>query len=148
MSYHLRELGKVGIIHRVEGVRDGRESPWMLSAKRYRIVVSEEPDPDARMKMMSGFLTALRRRVEGMLVRVATGQHKVPREVSPYTIPATGNLVLTREESIAAQHEIREVWNKCRALSHGRKPSRYEINAVYVWSCLPDDAHGDAQERP
>lgn len=42
MSYHLRELGKVGIIHRVEGVRDGRDSPWMLSAKRYRIVVSEE----------------------------------------------------------------------------------------------------------
>ena len=147
MSYHLRELGKVGIIHRVEGVRDRRESPWMLSVKRYRIVVSEEPDPDARMKMMSGFLAALRRRVEGMLVRVATGQHKVPREVSTYTIPSTGNLVLTREESIAAQHEIREVWNKCEALSHGRKPSRYEINAVYVWSCLPDDAHGDAQER-
>ena len=103
----------------------------MLSAKRYRIVVSEEPDPDARMKMMSGFLAALRRRVEGMLVRVVTGQHKVPREVS-----------------IAEQHENREVWNKCRALSHGRKPSCYEINAVYVWSCLPDDAHGDAQERP
>lgn len=70
MSYHLRELGKVGIIHRVEGVRDGRESPWMLSAKRCRIVVGEEPDPDARMKMMSGFLAALCRRVEGMLVRV------------------------------------------------------------------------------
>ena len=71
-----------------------------------------------------------------MLVRVVTGQHKVPREVSPYTIPSTGNLVRTREESIAEQHEIREVWNKCRALSHGRKPSCYEINAVYVWSCL------------
>lgn len=50
-----------------------------------------------------------------MLVRVATGQHKVLREVSPYTIPSTGNLMLTREESIAAQHEIREVWNKCEA---------------------------------
>lgn len=57
--------------------------------------------------------------------------------MSPYTIPATGNLVLTREESIAAQHEIREVWNKCRALSHGRKPSRYEINVVYVCPACP-----------
>lgn len=147
MSYHLRELGKVGIIHRVRGLRDGREAPWMPSAKQYRIVVSKEPSHEARMKLMDAVLVAMRDRIERMIVARARSRAVPPNDSSPYTMLSTGNLVLTEEEGIAAQQEVRAIWSKYERLSDGRKPGRYPVNAVYVWSCLPDAARDGGPAR-
>lgn len=147
MSYHLRELGKVGIIHRVRGLRDGREAPWMPSAKQYRIVVSKEPSHQARMKLMDAVLVALRDRIERMIVERARLRAVPPSGANPYTMLSTGNLVLTEAESIQAQQEIRDIWQKYERLSDGRKPGRYKINAVYVWSCLPDASREGATQN-
>lgn len=143
MSYHLRELGKVGIIHRVEGHRDGRECPWMPSAKQYHITVSKAPSHEARMKLMDAVLGPMRERIERMMVARSEHRARGIGDGNPYTMLSTGNLVLTEEESAEAQREIRAVWRKYEQLSDGRKPSRYKVRAVYVWSCLPDDAKGN-----
>ncbi|WP_407711934.1 ArsR/SmtB family transcription factor [Bifidobacterium mongoliense] len=43
MSYHLRERGAIGIVHKTKAARDGRESPWVPSARHYSVAVSAAP---------------------------------------------------------------------------------------------------------
>lgn len=144
MSYHLRELGKVGIIHRVEGLRDGRECPWLPNAKRYEIVVSKEPSHEARMKLMDSVLGPLRDRIESLMISRAQSKQQVPHERDPFTMLFTGHLDLTEEESIRMQHDAKELWEKYETMCVGRRPGKYPLHVTYVYSCLPDEKKNDS----
>lgn len=139
MSYHLRELGAIGIVHKTKAARDGRESPWVPSARHYSVAVSAEPRSQVRMRFMDAMLVPLRRRIERMLRQRMEARRRGWLETDEYTVLSMGTLVLTREEALAAKREIAEVWRRYEILGEGRKPEDYPVNAAYVWSCLPDD---------
>ncbi len=145
MSYHLRELGKVGIVHKTAAMRDARECPWIPSAKHYRITVSAEPRSQIRMRFMDAMLAPLRRRIDRMLQQRIEARQRGWLEPDEYTLLSIGTLILTRDEAFDVQREVREIWHRYEHLGENRKPEDYPVNAVYVWSCLPDEPKTDEQ---
>ena len=139
MSYHLRELEKVGIVRRRSSARDGREALWVPSARHYRVTVSAEPRPRVRMRLMDAMLAPLRRRIGLMLQRRTERRRQGDFTDDEFTLLSMGTLILTHEEAFRVRDEIREVWSRYERLSEGRRPEDYPVNAVYLWSCLPDD---------
>lgn len=140
MSYHLRELGKIGIVHKTTAVRDARECPWAPSARHYRVAVSAEPRSQVRMRFMDAMLIPLRRRIERMLQQRMEARRRGWLESDEYTLLSMGTLILTRDEAFAAKREIQDVWQRYERLGEDRNPEDYPVNATFVWSCLPDDS--------
>lgn len=146
MSYHLRLLGKAGLIRRADddGVRR-REMPWRAAAKSFSFAVSAQPDPMVRMRLMDGILRALRMRIGAVMDASAAVPIEERRERYPYTPLSTGNLILDRDELLQVQREIWAVWERYEKLSEKRNAADYDYRIAYTWSCLPLDL--DAKAR-
>ncbi|KAB7788985.1 hypothetical protein [Bifidobacterium leontopitheci] len=125
----------------------------MPSAKRYNLVISREPDDQARERLLDSVIEPLRRRIERQIEATAGSSGAAGAEGSgkpvadkpaadeSYTMFSTGNLALTHDERVHMQEEVRAVWRHYEALSQGRDPKDYAENVVYEWSVLPDDVH-------
>lgn len=146
MSYHLRLLGKAGLIRRADddGVRR-REMPWRAAAKSFSFAVSAQPDPMVRMRLMDGILRALRMRINAVMDASAAVPIEERRERYPYTPLSTGNLILDRDELLQVQREIWAVWERYEKLSEKRNAADHDYRIAYTWSCLPLDP--DAKTR-
>ncbi|KAB7790246.1 ArsR/SmtB family transcription factor [Bifidobacterium leontopitheci] len=150
MSYHLRLLGKAGIVRRVSDVTgDGRECPWVASASSIGIALSQQEE-STRMRVMDGMLRAMRMRISRFMTASAAVPIDRRREMFPFMSLDTGSLILTHEELLEAQSRIVQVWEEYLALSRGRRASDYPYRVTYAWSCLPSglidepDGDGDA----
>lgn len=120
MSYHLRLLGKTGLIRRVPDAANRREAPWEASGRSFSFAVSQQPDASVRMRLMDGVLRTLRLRINATMEASAAVPISERRERYPFTPLSTGTLLLTREELLRAQQEIWSVWERYEKLSAQR----------------------------
>ncbi|MEI4273758.1 helix-turn-helix domain-containing protein [Klenkia sp. LSe6-5] len=136
MSYHLRELQRVGLVRRAAAGEDGRERLWEAPALRYDIRLSAVDDPAGRLALVDAYLSPLRARIAATLERRARegsdgdGEHAL----------GMGRLSLTREEMVALQAEVAAVWHRYEEIGWSREPAAGDlVTAHYVWSLLSDD---------
>lgn len=139
MSYHLRLLGKTGLIRRATGSLTKREAPWEASAKSFSFAVSEHRDPTVRMRLMDGILRTLRMRINALMEASADVPIEQRRERYPFTPLSIGNLILDHDELLQVQQEIWAVWERYEKLSAGRRPEDHDYSVAYSWSCLPSN---------
>lgn len=136
MSYHLRELQRVGLVRRAAAGDDGRERLWEAPALRYDIRLSAVDDPAGRLALVDAYLSPLRARIAATLERRAStgadgeGEHPL----------GMGRLSLTREELAALQAEVAAVWHRYEEIGWRRGGTAADlVTAHYVWSLLADE---------
>jgi DNA-binding transcriptional ArsR family regulator len=136
MSYHLRELERVGVIRRADvDAGDGRERPWVPVARNYSIVASDHLTIVDRVLHLDSWLNPMRERMLDVLERRSPVPEANRRE--NYMVLAVGDLLLTRDEMTEVQNEIDAVWRRFEDVGLSRDPSGDYHRARYMWSCLP-----------
>ena len=136
MSYHLRELERVGLVRRAEPGPDARERRWEAPAHVYDIVLSAFDDPAGRVALVDTYLSPLRSRVLGTLERrAAEGRAGDDTEMAL----GMGRLRLTRDEQRALRAEVAAVWQRFEQVSREHEGPGTDLRTVhYVWSLLGD----------
>ena len=137
MSYHLRELERVGLVRRAEPGSDARERRWEAPAHVYDIVLSAVDDPAGRVALVDTYLSPLRSRVLTTLERRAEDGGGAGDD-SEMAL-GMGRLRLTRDEQAALRAEVAMVWQRFEQVSRGHdEPDADLRTAHYVWSLLAD----------
>ncbi|SCX44685.1 Helix-turn-helix domain-containing protein [Klenkia marina] len=136
MSYHLRELQRVGLVRRATPGGDGRERLWEAPALRYDIRLSAVDDPAGRLALVDAYLSPLRARIAATLERRSgTGAERDGEHAL-----GMGRLRLTREEMVALQAEVAAVWHRYEDVGWRRDQAGADlVTAHYVWSLLSDE---------
>jgi DNA-binding transcriptional ArsR family regulator len=138
MSYHLRELERVGLVRRAARGEDGRERLWEAPALRYDVRLSAVDDPAGRLALVDAYLSPLRARIAAVLERRARAEGD--DEPGGEQALGMGRLSLTREEMVALQAEVAAVWNRYEEIGWNRDRTGPDlVTAHYVWSLLGDE---------
>ncbi len=137
MSYHLRELERVGLVRRAEPGPDARERRWEAPAHVYDIVLSAFDDPAGRVALVDTHLSPLRSRVLGTLQRRAEEGGGTGDDAEMAL--GMGRLRLTPDEQRALRAEVAAVWQRYEQVSREHDGSGADLRtAHYVWSLLAD----------
>jgi DNA-binding transcriptional ArsR family regulator len=147
MSYHLRELERVGLVRRAARGEDGRERLWEAPALRYDVRLSAVDDPAGRLALVDAYLSPLRARIAAVLERRARAGESADAtagtdgaEHSGEQPLGMGRLSLTRDEMAALQAEVAAVWRRYEEIGWNREqPGPDLVTAHYVWSLLGDE---------
>lgn len=136
MSYHLRELERVGLVRRADPGPDARERRWEAPAHVYDIVLSAFDDPAGRLALVDTHLSPLRSRVVSTLERRAEeGGGGDDGEMAL----GMGRLRLTHQEQRALRAEVAAVWQRFEQVSRDHEADDPRLRtAHYVWSLLAD----------
>lgn len=99
-SYHLRELGRFGLVERVDdGSEDGRERPWRTGATGFSFQAAAEAQGDPAARAASRRLVHLGIDDEAALAHAATDEQELlPDEWQRASIMATYGLRIAPEE--------------------------------------------------
>ncbi|SDN87389.1 Helix-turn-helix domain-containing protein [Klenkia soli] len=137
MSYHLRELERVGLVRRAEPGPDARERRWEAPAHVYDIVLSAFDDPAGRLALVDTYLSPLRSRVVTTLERRAESGGGAGDD-SEMAL-GMGRLRLTLDEQRALRAEVAAVWARYEQVSRDHDAQDDGLRtAHYVWSLLAD----------
>ena len=145
MSYHLRELERVGLVRRAARGEDGRERLWEAPALRYDVRLSAVDDPAGRLALVDAYLSPLRARIAAVLERRARAEGGPEggtdgAERSGEQALGMGRLSLTRDEMVALQAEVAAIWSRYEEIGWNRERSGPGLVTVhYVWSLLGDE---------
>lgn len=142
MSYHLRELERVGLVRRAARGDDGRERLWEAPALRYDVRLSAVDDPAGRLALVDAYLSPLRARIAAVLERRARAGADADDDAgrSGEQALGMGRLALTRDEMAALQAEVAAVWSRYEEIGWNRGQADDElVTAHYVWSLLGDE---------
>jgi DNA-binding transcriptional ArsR family regulator len=93
-SFHLRQLGKYGLVERVEGA-DAREKPWRATALATRWGSATDPEVQAAEDHLDAVIMG---RYYKRAVKWLAQRDQLPPEWRPVTGPGDALLFLTAEE--------------------------------------------------
>lgn len=141
MSYHLRELERLGIIRRAVGQADGRARPWEACAESYVIQASDDGDGRDRVLLLEAHLKPMQQRMLSVLSKRAQ-RPAAQRNDDPYRVLVMDTMLLTETEVSDLGAKIDQILDDYAALSRQREDSPEGfIRTAHMWSMVPQDTH-------
>lgn len=108
LSYHLRELAKVGLVEQAPGRGDGRERVWRAKARSYSIGADYEATESAKVAQRT-MVDMMRRRGDEKFARWMDRAHDEPREWYEVSMSSDWALLMTAEELADLQDRLSEL---------------------------------------
>jgi DNA-binding transcriptional ArsR family regulator len=108
ISYHLRELAKVGLVEQAPSRGDGRERVWRSPIHSYNVPMNADADPETRAAedtLVEVYLTRDFQRIRDHLAKV----REEPKEWYEGSALMGSNLLITAEELKAFTKAVQEL---------------------------------------
>jgi DNA-binding transcriptional ArsR family regulator len=137
ISYHLRELAKVGLVEQAPSRGDGRERVWRSPVQSYMVPMSAESDPDTRAAedtLVEVYLTRDFQRIRDHLAKV----REEPKEWYEGSALMGSNLLITAEELKAFTTAFQELVEPLKRRNRIADPPEGARTVIVHFAAFPE----------
>jgi DNA-binding transcriptional ArsR family regulator len=137
ISYHLRELAKVGLVEQAPSRGDGRERVWRSPVQSYMVPMSAESDPETRAAedtLVEVYLTRDFQRIRDHLAKV----REEPKEWYEGSALMGSNLLITAEELKAFTTAFQELVEPLKRRNRIADPPEGARTVIVHFAAFPE----------
>jgi DNA-binding transcriptional ArsR family regulator len=137
ISYHLRELAKVGLVEQAPSRGDGRERVWRSPIHSYNVPMSVDADPETKAAedtLVEVYLTRDFQRIRNHLAKV----RELPKEWYEGTALMGSNLLVTAEELKALTTAVQELVEPLKRRNRIADPPEGARTVIVHFAAFPE----------